>query len=130
KVTEVLAQSLGGWLRVLPLTVLFVLMLLIYFYAHYGFASITTHILSMYPAFVGVLLLQGAPPWLAACSFAYFANLSAGLTHYGTTPAPIVFATGYVSHRTWWRIGLLMSLVNVTVWLAVGLPWWKLWGLW
>lgn len=130
RVTRVFADTLGIWLGGLMLAVLFVLMLLIYFYAHYGFASITTHILSMYPAFVGVLLLQGAPPWLVACSFAYFGNLCAGLTHYGTTPAPIVFGTGYVTHGTWWRIGFVLSLVNVAIWLGVGLPWWKLWGLW
>ena len=105
-------------------------MLLVYFYAHYGFASITTHVVSMYPAFVGVLLERGASPWLVTCVFAYFANLCAGLTHYGTTHAPIVFGAGYVSHRDWWRIGFLVSLANVSVWLAVGLPWWKLWGLW
>ncbi len=129
-VMKVFAESLAGQLHGLSLPLLFGTMLLIYFYAHYGFASITAHILSMYPAFVGVLLALGAPPWLVTCSFAYFGNLCAGLTHYGTTPAPIIFGTGYVSHGTWWKIGLVMSLVNVVVWLGVGLPWWKLWGLW
>ena len=121
-----LADSLGG----LPLELLFLVMLLVYFYAHYAFASITAHILSMYPAFVGVLLALGAPVWLVTLVFAYFSNLCAGLTHYGTTPAPIVFSTGYVSQGRWWRIGFLMSLVNITIWLTVGLAWWKLWGLW
>lgn len=130
EVVKVAATSLAGGLIGFSLPVLFVLMLLIYFYAHYGFASITAHILSMYPAFVGVLLALGAPPWLVTSAFAYFGNLSAGLTHYGTTPAPIVFGTGYVPFKTWWRIGLLMSLVNIAIWLGVGLPWWKLWGLW
>jgi DASS family divalent anion:Na+ symporter len=130
QVIRLAADSLAAALAGLSLAVLFVLILLIYFYAHYGFASITTHILSMYPAFVAVLLTLQAPPWLVTCVFAYFSNLCAGLTHYGTTPAPIVFGTGYVSHGTWWRIGFLMSLVNITIWLAVGLPWWKFWGLW
>jgi DASS family divalent anion:Na+ symporter len=129
-VIKVFAQWVAANLGFLPLALLFVVMLVIYFYAHYGFASITAHILSMYPAFVGVLLALGAPPWLTALGFAYFANLCAGLTHYGTTPAPIIFGVGYVSHGWWWRIGFLMSVVNVTIWLAVGLPWWKFWGLW
>jgi DASS family divalent anion:Na+ symporter len=129
-VTDVFAQSLAGSLQLLALPLVFLILLLIYFYAHYGFASITAHMLSMFPAFVGVLLALGASEWLVLCVFAYFGNLCAGLTHYGTTPAPIVFGTGYVSHGAWWKIGFLMSLVNVTIWLAVGLPWWKLWGLW
>jgi DASS family divalent anion:Na+ symporter len=129
-VVKVFAGSVADGLGGLDLRILFLLMLLVYFYAHYGFASITAHILAMYPAFVGVLLARGAPPWLTVTVFAYFANLCAGLTHYGTTPAPIVFGVGYVSHGTWWRIGLVASLLNVSVWLLVGLPWWKLWGLW
>ncbi len=130
KVTEVFANAVAGQLHGLPLMGMFLLLLLIYFYAHYAFASITAHMLSMFPAFVKVLLALSAPPWLVIPCFAYFTNFCAGLTHYGTTPAPIVFGAGYVSHGTWWRIGLLLSLVNITIWLTVGLAWWKLLGLW
>ena len=35
--------------------------LLIYFYAHYVFASITAHMLAMYPAFVAVLSCRARP---------------------------------------------------------------------
>jgi DASS family divalent anion:Na+ symporter len=124
--TERLAGALAGW-HWLPL---FVVALLIYFYAHYAFASITTHILAMFPAFVAVLKATEAPLWLVVCAFAFFANFAAGLTHYGTTPGPIIYGVGYVSQRTWWQVGFLLSLVNVTVWLLVGMAWWKLLGLW
>ncbi|MBI2950298.1 MAG: DASS family sodium-coupled anion symporter [Verrucomicrobia bacterium] len=108
----------------------FVVVLLVYFYAHYAFASITVHVVSMYPAFVPVLIAAGAPPGLVVCVFAFFANFSAGLTHYGTTPGPIVFSLGYVTQRTWWRVGFLISLINVAIWLTVGMVWWKITGLW
>lgn len=120
------AAEFSGW----HWLALFVVVLLVYFYAHYAFASITTHIVSMYPAFVSVLIAAGAPPALVVCAFAFFANFAAGLTHYGTTPGPIVFSVGYVSQRTWWRVGFSLSLVNVAVWLSVGLAWWKFTGLW
>jgi DASS family divalent anion:Na+ symporter len=130
KLTTVFANSVAESLSFLPLVVVFVLILLVYFYAHYGFASITTHVLAMYPAFVGVLLKAGAPPLLTAICFAYASNLCAGLTHYGTTPAPIVFSVGYVSHSTWWRVGAVLSVVNLTIWLGVGSVWWWVCGLW
>jgi DASS family divalent anion:Na+ symporter len=117
---------MGGW-GWLPL---FVASLLVYFYAHYAFASITVHLVSMYPAFVSVLLAAGAPPLLVVSVFAFTANFAAGLTHYGTTPAPIVFSLGYVSQPTWWKVGLGMSLVNLGIWLTIGMLWWKLVGLW
>jgi DASS family divalent anion:Na+ symporter len=121
------AALLLGELKWLPL---FLITLLIYFYAHYAFASITAHLVAMYPAFVAVLIAAGAPAALVVSCFAFFANFSAGLTHYGTTPAPIIFSLGYVSQRGWWRVGFWLSLVNVTVWLLVGMTWWKLLGLW
>lgn len=121
-----IALSLDGW-HWLPLLIV---TLIIYFYAHYAFASITTHLLAMFPAFVPVLLGAGAPPWLTVVAFAYFANFAAGLTHYGTTPGPILYGLGYVSQRDWWRVGFLLSLSNLAIWLVVGLAWWRFLGLW
>ena len=84
---ETAASFTIGWKWGAALAVL----LLIYFYAHYGFASITAHATAMYTPFLVVILAAGAPPYLAVLSLAYFSNLDASLTHYGTTPAPIYF---------------------------------------
>src|SRR5215813_5126330 len=56
---------------------------LVYFYAHYAFASITAHVLAMYTPFLIVVSTAGAPSLLAVALLAYFSSLSAGLTHYG-----------------------------------------------
>jgi len=114
----------AGW--VLP----FIVALLVYFYAHYGFASITAHIVAMYPPFLAVLAAQGAPMGLVVYAFACFTNFAAGLTNYGTTPSPMFFAHEYVSFRIWWKVGFLVSLVNLAVWSTVGFAWWKLIGYW
>jgi divalent anion:Na+ symporter, DASS family len=106
------------------------LLLLIYFYAHYAFASITAHATAMYIPFLTVILAAGAPPYLAVLSLAYFSNLDASLTHYGTTPAPIYFGARYVSQRTWWKLGLVVSLVTISIWTVFGFAWWKVLKLW
>ncbi len=129
-VTREFARGIGrlfggaGWVIVLGAA------LLIYFYAHYGFASITAHMLAMFPPFAAVLLARGAPSGLVIFSFACFANLAAGLTNYGTTPSPMFYATGYVSFQKWWRVGFVVSLVNLTIWSTIGFAWWKLIGIW
>jgi divalent anion:Na+ symporter, DASS family len=105
-------------------------LLFVYFYAHYGFASITAQATAMYIPFLVVILGAGAPTYLAVLSLAYFSNLSASLTHYGTTPAPIYFGAGYVKQRTWWWLGLVASLPNIVIWVVIGFSWWKLLGLW
>ncbi|HEV2914158.1 MAG TPA: DASS family sodium-coupled anion symporter [Pyrinomonadaceae bacterium] len=105
-------------------------LLLVYFYAHYAFASITAHATAMYTPFLVVILASGAPPYLAVLSLAYFSNLDASLTHYGTTPAPIWFGAGYVNQRTWWWLGLVVSLLNISIWMSLGPLWWKMLRWW
>ncbi len=123
---ESAAAFTGGWVWWAALAGL----LLVYFYAHYGFASITAHATAMYTPFLVVIIAAGAPPALAVLALAYFSNLDASLTHYGTTPAPIWFGAGYVKQRTWWMLGLLVSVPNILIWTIFGFAWWKLLGWW
>ncbi len=126
KFAEFAAQMTGGWKWWAALA----LLVLIYFYAHYAFASITAHALAMYLPFLIVVIAAGAPPVLSVVVLAYFSNLAAGLTHYGTTPGPIYFGAGYVTQQTWWRLGLIASVPNILIWAAVGMVWWKILGWW
>jgi DASS family divalent anion:Na+ symporter len=105
-------------------------LLLIYFYAHYAFASITAHATAMYTPFLVVIIAAGAPPALALLSLAYLSNLDGSLTHYGTTSAPIWFGAGYVKQRTWWWLGLIVSVPNILIWIILGGLWWKMLGWW
>lgn len=123
---ETAAAFTTGWTWWLALGIL----LLIYFYAHYGFASITAHATAMYTPFLVVIIAAGAPAYLAVLSLAYFSNLNASLTHYGTTPAPIYFGAGYVKQKTWWLLGLMASVPNILIWTIFGFGWWKVLGWW
>lgn len=129
-VTKVFAESVGEYFSGLNWLALLAVALLIYYFAHYAFASITAHILAMYPAFVAVLLAKEAPVGLVVLSFAFFANLAAGLTHYGTTPAPMFFGHGYVPIKDWWRVGVVVGFANLLIWGTAGFAYWKLIGLW
>jgi DASS family divalent anion:Na+ symporter len=129
-ITREFARAVGGVFAGAGWMALFAVALLVYFYSHYGFASITAHILAMFTPFTAVLIAKGAPVGLAIFAFACFSNFAAGLTHYGTTPSPMFFAHQYVSFRKWWQVGFLMSLVNLAIWSTVGFGWWKLIGIW
>jgi DASS family divalent anion:Na+ symporter len=102
----------------------------VYVYAHYAFASITAHVSAMYLPFLIVVLAAGTPTYLAVLSLAYLSSLGASLTHYGTTPGPVYFGAGYVTEGQWWRIGLIVTTVNLVIWLAVSAIWWKVVGWW
>ena len=122
QVSSVLAN--GHWLPA------FLSLSLIYFYSHYFFASNTAHVSAMYAPFLVLALAVGTPPLLAALVLGFFSNLFASITHYGTAAAPVLFGSGNVEIGTWWKLGALISVVNITIWLGVGSLWWKLLGLW
>lgn len=123
---EAVASATNGWSWPLALAIL----ALVFFYAHYAFASITAHVTAMLIPFLAVTAAVGAPAGLAVLLLTYFANLSAGLTHYGTTPAPVYFGLGYVTQKRWWTVGLIASILNILIWSIAGLAWWKVLGWW
>ena len=101
-----------------------------YCYVHYTFASMTAHVTALYSGFLAAALAGGVPPMLAALPLAYFSNLNAAMTHYGTGSAPVYFNAGYVSQAEWWRLGFLISVLNLIIWMGIGPIWWKLVGIW
>lgn len=128
--TQRFAQAVAGFAHGTPWWGALLILLLVYFFAHYAFASITAHATAMYIPFLSVMLAAKVPAGIAVLSLAYGSNLMAGLTHYGTTPGPIYFGSGYVSQATWWRVGLVASVVSLFIWMTVGVAWWKALGLW
>jgi DASS family divalent anion:Na+ symporter len=112
-----------------PLAALLALVL-VYFYSMYGFSMLTGHIKAMVAAFFLVAVGAGAPPMLTVALLAYFSNLCGCLTNYSTGPVVIYFGLGYVESARWFRIGFLVSLLHIAIWLGVGLPWWKFLGWW
>ncbi len=120
---EALITGLGiGWVGAV------VILTLVYLYVHYFFASTTAHITAMFAAFYTVGLSLGAPPMLYALILAATSSIMMTLTHYATGTAPVIFGSGYTTLGEWWKVGFIMSVVNLVVWLAVGLVWWKILG--
>lgn len=118
-------QSAGlSWLAA------FIILVLIYVYSHYAFASVSAHIGAMYAAFLAVAVAVGTPPLLAAISFAALSNIMIPLTHYGGGAAPILYGAGYVPQGTWWKLGFIIVTVNLVIWLGIGSLWWHVIGLW
>jgi divalent anion:Na+ symporter, DASS family len=103
---------------------------LLYFYSHYAFASMISHIGALFSPFAVVAIAAGAPPSLTILLLAYASCLCAGISHYGTGTAPVYFGANYVSIRDWWRLGGILSVTNIALWVLVGSLWWKILGLW
>ena len=119
----------NGLTGVAPLALLITLAL-IYFYSMYLFSMLTAHI----AALTGTIFLVASGvelnPFLVVGVIAYFSNLCGCLTNYSTGPVIIYFGNGYVQPLAWFRIGFIVSIYHLVVWLGIGSIWWKMIGWW
>ncbi|MGE3954515.1 MAG: anion permease [Parachlamydiales bacterium] len=125
-----MGQYIAGWIGGLSWPWAFLVLCLAYYYLHYLFASVLAHVVSLYPVFLSVAIAAGVPGMPAALSFAFLSSLFAGLTHYSSGPAAILYSPRYVPLKTWWGLNGVLSVLNFAVWIGLGSLWWKVIGLW
>ena len=104
---------------------MFVMTMLVtmFFMLHYMFASLTAHATALLP----VVLAAGASvPGMPVRVFAMLLVFSLGimgvLTPYATGPAPVYFASGYISRKDFWKLGLIFGILFLGALLLVGTP--------
>jgi DASS family divalent anion:Na+ symporter len=107
-------------------------LLLVFVFSHYLFASTTAHISAMLLAFllVGAQLIP--PEYVTPFMLVMTAGsaIMMTLTHYATGTSPIIFGSGYVTLGNWWRVGFVMCMLELLVFASLGTLWWKALGLW
>jgi DASS family divalent anion:Na+ symporter len=123
-----ISGKIGSSLIGYPAAIAVPLLIALYFYLHYLFASAAAHIAVLFTTFLLLILSFNVPVMIAAMPLAYFSSLSGGLTHYGIATAPIYYGTKAVTTAEWWKIGLLISLQNIIIWGVIGGFWWKYLG--
>jgi divalent anion:Na+ symporter, DASS family len=107
-------------------------LVLVFVFSHYFFASTTAHISAMLLAFLTVGAQLIPPEYMVP----FMLMMTAGsaimmtLTHYATGTSPIIFGSGFVTMGTWWRVGFVMCLVELLIFAVIGTTWWKLLGYW
>jgi len=109
-----------------------VLLVRLFVFSHYFFASTTAHISAMMLAFLTVGVAVIPPNYVAPFLLMMVAGstIMMTLTHYATGTSPIIFGSGYVTLGTWWRVGFIMCAVELLIYATLGILWWKLLGFW
>jgi len=106
-----------------PFTAMVVLVLVFYF-THYLFASITAHVTALLP----VMLAVGTTvPGLDMAQFSLLLCLTLGimgmLTPYATGPSPVYYGSGYLPSKDYWILGGVFGVLFIAAFLLIGLPW-------
>jgi DASS family divalent anion:Na+ symporter len=107
-------------------------LVLVFVFSHYFFASTTAHISAMLLAFltVGAQLIpaQYLIPFMLMMTASSAIMMT--LTHYATGTSPIIFGSGFVTMGNWWRVGFIMCVIELLIFAVIGSLWWKVLGYW
>lgn len=116
---DTMAAHMSGFAPVTAAVVL----VLVYFFTHYMFASVTAHTTAMLPIMLSVgTTIPGMPMESLALLLALTQGIMGILTPYGTGPSPVYFGSGYLPAGDYWRLGAIFGVIFIAVLLLTGVP--------
>ena len=102
-----------------------IILVVVFYLLHYFFASTTAHISALMVLFATIALAVLTPDkaYLAIVLMMLSLGIMGIITPYGTGPSPVYFGSGYISSSEFWKMGSIMGVIYLAVFLAVGVPW-------
>lgn len=109
-------------------TITVVALVLVFYFSHYLFASLSAHTATMLPVILAVGKgLSGVPMEHLSMLLVLSIGIMGVLTPYATGPGVIIYGCGYVKSKDYWRLGGIMGVFYITMLLLVGWPIMSLW---
>jgi len=105
-----------------PFVILFGLLVLFYF-IHYFFASLTAHTTALMPILLATGAAAGLDIRLLGMTLAGCLGIMGILTPYGTGPSPVYYNTGYIEKKTFWILGSVYGFIFFVVYAIFALYW-------
>jgi L-tartrate/succinate antiporter len=118
------AESMAGHLSGVSPVVAVVALLLINFFGHYLFASVTAHVTAMIPVLLAVAsTIPGVNMHTLALGLCLQLGIMGILTPYATGPSPVYYGSGYLPAADYWRLGAIFGVIFFAAFLVIGVPW-------
>jgi DASS family divalent anion:Na+ symporter len=114
-----LAMHMGG----LPWPITYVALILIYVAIHYFFVSQSSQVLALLGVFLDVGLRGGVPLPLMAFGLLFASSYFSVITPQGGSQNVIFVGSGYLTQRELYKLGFLMTLVFLVIFMLIGAPW-------
>ena len=118
------ADSIGTHVAGMSPTAAMVVLVAVFFFTHYLFASVTAHVTAMLPVMLAVGM---GIPGLDIRTFSLVLMLTLGimgiLTPYATGPSPVYYGSGYLPSKDYWRLGAIFGVIFFAVFLISAVLW-------
>ena len=113
------AAHVGGYSP----TVILVAFIVIYFFSHYMFASLTAHTTAMMPVMLAAGMgIPGVNPGTLALGLALTTGIMGVISPYATGPGLAYYNSGYIPPADFWRLGAIFGLIFLAALLLIGVP--------
>ncbi|EAS3578343.1 DASS family sodium-coupled anion symporter [Salmonella enterica] len=106
-----------------------IVLVLVFYFAHYLFASLSAHTATMLPVILAVGKgIPGVPMEQLCILLVLSIGIMGCLTPYATGPGVIIYGCGYVKSRDYWRLGAIFGVIYIAMLLLVGWPILAMWN--
>jgi len=107
----------------LPITWMMILLVVVFFYAHYMFGTISAHTSALLPVFLAAaMIVPGMPLKPMAMLLCYTLGIMGILTPYATGPSPIYYGSGFIKVSDYWKLGFIFGVIFLGTYLLIGIP--------
>ncbi len=118
-VGERLASGLGG----LSWPTLYVTLIVLYVFIHYMFVSQTSQVLALFGVFLDVGTRGGVPLPLMTFGLLFASSYFSVITPQAGSQNIIFAASGYLTQRELYKLGLIITIAFLAIYLLIGSPW-------
>lgn len=106
-----------------------IVLVLVFYFAHYLFASLSAHTATMLPVILAVGKgIPGVPMEHLCILLVLSIGIMGCLTPYATGPGVIIYGCGYVKSKDYWRLGAIFGVIYISMLLLVGWPILAMWS--
>lgn len=116
-------QRLASYIVGLSWQMTYVILVVLYVLIHYMFVSQTSQVLALLGVFVDVGIRGGVPAPLMAFALLFASSYFSVITPQGGSQNVIFVSSGYLAQPELYRLGLLVTLFFLAVFLIIGTPW-------
>jgi L-tartrate/succinate antiporter len=117
------AALAAGAMAGFSVNALMVALILLFFFIHYMFASLTAHTTALLPVILATAMgIPGIPLKTFSILICATLGLMGILTPYATGPSPVYYGCGYISRKEFWTLGFIFGVIFIAALVGIDFP--------